>query len=98
VEVEIRFASAPGGYRKARLSPEPGAWCPPPPTDGKGADLCLLSFQGGRPETAVVATLQAMPFETEFEVRASGYPADWNEKARSPQVDVAVGQILGVDG
>jgi tetratricopeptide (TPR) repeat protein len=97
-EIEIRFAGAPKTKLRATIDAGPDAWSGPPASRAKGADLCLLQLRGILPEGTSVGRLIPVPFEAEFNVRASGYPADWNNRASEPQLDIAMAKVLGADG
>ena len=97
-EVEIRFAGTPNATVRARLDANSDAWSAPPATRAEGADLCLLKLEGTLPPGATVGRISPVTFEQEFDVRASGYPAEWNNKHSALQLDVGIAKVLGVEG
>jgi hypothetical protein len=97
-ELEVRFAGAPKAKLSATVDLGPDAWAGPPAKRAEGADLCLLKLRGQLPAGASIGQVQPTRFETEFDVRVSGYPSDWNDRAATPQLDVAVAKVLALDG
>jgi hypothetical protein len=97
-ELEVRFAGAPKAKLLATVDVGLDAWAAPPAGRAGGADLCLLKLREQLPAGASVGQVKPTHFESEFDVRVSGYPADWNDRAATPQLDVAVAKVLAIDG
>ena len=96
--IELHFGASPGEVRTAHVKPVPEAWSPPPASQTAGADLCLLSVLGGLPDAVTEARLAKLRFEGPFDVRVSGYPADWNRKPGVAELDYATATLLGEVG
>ena len=96
--VELHFGASPGKIRTACLEPSPESWSPPTILETAGADLCLLNVLGGLPDGVTVARLAELRFEEPFDVRVSGYPAEWNRKPGIAELDYAIATVLGEAG
>jgi tetratricopeptide (TPR) repeat protein len=97
-DFEIRFESAPGVTRRARIEAAPDAWSAPPASRAPGADLCILKLREPLPEGVNIGRLADLRFEHGLDVFASGYPADWNDATSVPQLDIAPAKVLGTAG